>query len=167
MYTAEINDKTYEIEFSDQTCSKGKINGQNFELDVIEKGNSFHIISNYKSYNINVINLNESAKSVTLEIDRQIIQVKITDELDILLKSMGINEQKIKKNTDLKAPMPGLVSKIFVNIGDQINEGDNLLVLEAMKMENNLKAESSAVIKDILVKQGSSVEKNEILIRFE
>jgi len=68
---------------------------------------------------------------------------------------------------DLKAPMPGLVLDVLVKEGQQIKKGENLLVLEAMKMENNLKALSDAVVKKVNVGKGARVEKNEILIELE
>lgn len=167
MLTANINNKKYEIEFVDESNNIGFINDIDFNLDVVQNQNSFHILKDNYSYNVNILSVNPEEKVVSLEINKKILDVKITDEIDRLLNSMGINERKTNKNTDLKAPMPGLVSKVFVSKGDEIKKGDNLLVLEAMKMENNLKAENNAIIKDIIVKQGNSVEKNEVLITFE
>ena len=69
-----------------------------------------------------------------------------------------------QKVNDLKAPMPGLVLDILVSEGQTIQKGDNLLVLEAMKMENNLKATNDAVVKKIKVSKGDKVEKNTVLI---
>ncbi|MCF6185251.1 MAG: biotin/lipoyl-binding protein [Bacteroidales bacterium] len=63
--------------------------------------------------------------------------------------------------------MPGLIVKIPVKKDDFVKQGEILLVLEAMKMENNLKAEHDVTIKNILVQNGNSVEKNEVLIVFE
>ena len=167
MYTARVNKKNYEIEFNDQSSDSGKINGKDFQLNIIKTGNSYHILKDNNSYNINIISVNYSEKQVSLEVNKHQYTINITDKLDVLLKSMGINKQTTKTNKDLKAPMPGLVTKIFVKKGDDIKKGDVLLVLEAMKMENNLKAENNTKIKDIIVKQGNSVEKNEVLIIFE
>ncbi|HNH66215.1 MAG TPA: biotin/lipoyl-binding protein, partial [Bacteroidia bacterium] len=69
-----------------------------------------------------------------------------------------------QKVNDLKAPMPGLVLDILVSEGQTIQKGDSLLVLEAMKMENNLKAINDAVVKKINVSKGDKVEKNTVLI---
>ncbi len=64
----------------------------------------------------------------------------------------------------IKSPMPGLIIKVNKKIGDKVKAGDSLLLLEAMKMENDLKANTNGIVKEISVKEGSSVEKNEILI---
>ncbi|MNF13023.1 Glutaconyl-CoA decarboxylase subunit gamma [compost metagenome] len=67
---------------------------------------------------------------------------------------------------EIKAPMPGLVLNVIVESGQEVNKGDNLLILEAMKMENIIKSPSSGIVKKILVTKGDKVEKNEILIQF-
>ena len=60
--------------------------------------------------------------------------------------------------------MPGLVLKVLVNEGQEFKKGDNLLVLEAMKMENILKAPVDGTVKGIKIKAGDKVEKNEVLL---
>ncbi len=168
MFTAKINNKEYNIEFNDKSGNTGTIAGQPFEINITKKDNkSFHIISDYKSYNLNVLSINKEEKTVKLKVNEKTFEIKITDELDKLLKTMGIQNHKSQKNKDLKAPMPGLVTDILINIGDAVQKGDNLLVLEAMKMENNLKVEQDAIIKDIVIKKGNSVEKNQVLVIFE
>ena len=60
--------------------------------------------------------------------------------------------------------MPGLVVKVLVEKGMQVNEGDSLLILEAMKMENIIKAASTATVTSVNIKPGQKVEKGELLI---
>lgn len=64
----------------------------------------------------------------------------------------------------VRAPMPGLVVKIEVAVGDRVEAGQGVAIVEAMKMENELKAESAAVVREILVEAGQAVEKDQILI---
>ncbi len=63
--------------------------------------------------------------------------------------------------------MPGMVLKVLVNAGDEVKKGDNLLILEAMKMENILKSTTDGTVSKVLVKQGYKVEKNQVLIQFK
>lgn len=68
---------------------------------------------------------------------------------------------------DLRSGMPGKIIEIFVKTGDIVKEGKSLLIMEAMKMENEMRAASDVKIKEICVKQGDSVESGAILIKFE
>jgi pyruvate carboxylase subunit B len=67
----------------------------------------------------------------------------------------------------LKAPMPGLVLRVQVTPGQAVAAGAGLVVLEAMKMENELKAPASAVVRAVRVQPGEAVEKGQVLIEFE
>ena len=69
--------------------------------------------------------------------------------------------------TRLKSTMPGLVVEIKVGPGDAVDKGMPLLVLEAMKMENVIKAKGKAVVKTVKVSVGEAVEKGDILVEFE
>jgi biotin carboxyl carrier protein len=63
--------------------------------------------------------------------------------------------------------MPGLVLNVFVEVGQEVQKGDNLLVLEAMKMENIIKATGTGKVKNIVVNQKQAVDKNQLLIEME
>jgi biotin carboxyl carrier protein len=79
---------------------------------------------------------------------------------------LGLDNLQSAKVAELKAPMPGLVLSILVKEGDEIKKGDNLLVLEAMKMENIIKSPADVTIKSIRIKPSDKVEKNQVLIQF-
>ena len=66
--------------------------------------------------------------------------------------------------TPVEAPMPGIIIRLEKNVGDQVEEGDVLLILEAMKMENSITAPASGVIKEIRVKEGENVSKGQVLV---
>lgn len=77
-----------------------------------------------------------------------------------------------KQNSDnvtkvLKAPMPGMVLEVNIKEGDQVNEGDDLLTLEAMKMENSIKSPLSGIVKEIFIKKNSPVQKDAKLLSIE
>ena len=65
-----------------------------------------------------------------------------------------------------EAPMPGMVLKTFIADGDQIKKGDNLFILEAMKMENIIKSPDDVVVKTVKIKPGDKVEKGQVLVQF-
>ena len=68
---------------------------------------------------------------------------------------------------EVGAPMPGKIFKMNVNVGDEVQEGDVLLVTEAMKMETNVKSKKTGVIKDILFGEGDQVDQGDLLLVFE
>lgn len=71
------------------------------------------------------------------------------------------------KANALKAPLPGVITDILVEVGQEVNVGDNIIVLEAMKMANNLQAEKSGKVTAICVKIGQSVMEDEALVVIE
>jgi biotin carboxyl carrier protein len=73
----------------------------------------------------------------------------------------------VKKVSEIKSPMPGLVLDILVKPGDVIKKGDQVLILEAMKMENILKSQTDATVKSVEIETGIAVEKGQVLIKFE
>lgn len=129
--------------------------------------NRLHIIVNHKSYTAELIEALPAEKQFRVRINGNSYTVKLKDKYDELLQQLGMDKMLSAKVNDLKAPMPGLVLDVLVQEGQQIKKGENLLVLEAMKMENNLKATNDAVVKKIKVGKGARVEKNEILIELE
>ena len=64
----------------------------------------------------------------------------------------------------LKSPLPGVVLDIFVHVGDTITTGQKVMLLEAMKMENNIEADKNGVVKAIKVNKGDSVQEGDVLI---
>ena len=168
MYSVQVNKKEFNIEFDNKSNKKGKIDEDNFDLDLIEiKENSYHVLFDDKSYNVEVSNINEVAKEVIVTVNNMKHKVRVKNEFDNMLKKLGFQNVDNLKVKNLKAPMPGLVVEILVSEGDNIKKGENIVVLEAMKMENNLKATDNVKIKKVITEKGKSVEKNDILITFE
>ncbi|MDA8124081.1 MAG: biotin/lipoyl-binding protein [Deltaproteobacteria bacterium] len=70
-------------------------------------------------------------------------------------------------SVEVKAPMPGKILEVLVKVGDQVKEDDELLMLEAMKMENPIYAPADGTVKDIKVKASDSVETDQLLVVIE
>ncbi len=125
------------------------------------------LITPNKVYTITCLNVNHETKTLTLLYNGNKFNASITEPIDEILKSMGLENALTPKISDMKAPMPGLVLQVLVNAGDTVNKGDKILVLEAMKMENAIKSPTDGIVNDVLVSQGMAVDKNQVLITFK
>lgn len=102
-----------------------------------------------------------------IKINHRVFEVKKKGELDDLISAMGLDVPKVRKLKELQAPMPGRIVQVTVEVGMELNLGDEILSLEAMKMENVLKAEGVGRVKAILISANQVVEKGTVLIEFE
>jgi biotin carboxyl carrier protein len=164
MLKAKLNNKSYEVDFN-----KGQpvLNGSPLLWDLTRiNDTTFHILHNNKSYSAELVQLDKVTKSVKLKINGIVQTVELKDRYDLLLEKMGINGSAASKLNSVKAPMPGLIVKINVAVGDVVKPGDALIVLEAMKMENVIKSIGEATVSQVKVKKGNSVEKGQVLIEF-
>lgn len=125
------------------------------------------ILFNNKSYTAIIEKTDLKNKELVLRINGQVHKVAIKEPIDQLLSSMGLDLKAMQKVEPVRAPMPGMILKILVEPGQQINKGDGLLILEAMKMENVLKASGPATVKAIRAEEKTAVEKGAILIELE
>lgn len=166
MNKATVNNKfTFEI---NEKHNKVFINGTETDACIQKIGDgSFHVISEYRSYNAELESVDPDEKTFTFLINGHSYTVKIQDRFDLLLKELGMSSMASNKVSDIKAPMPGLVLEIIAKEGQELNKGDEVLVLEAMKMENVLKAPGDGVVKSVSVKVGDAVEKNQVLVVLE
>lgn len=158
--------ETFTIEdFKDHSAL---VNGTEQVWDSIEiKEKKFHIIKSKRSYVVEVVSADAETKTFELKVNNTVYKTKVEDRFDLLLQKLGMDNLGASAASELKAPMPGMVLKVEVAKGKEVKEGDPLVVLEAMKMENVLKSPTDAVIQSVEVTEGQAVEKNQILIQFE
>lgn len=157
------------FQFQIQKQSSGyKMNGQEINPR-IQRVNEhlWKATLNDREFDIFIQKVDHETQEVTLSINGKKGTVKLESRAAKLLKSLGMENAFKKKIENVKAPMPGLIHSIMVNQGDQIEQGDPLFILEAMKMENVIKSSGAGIISDIHVKPKESVEKNQLLISFE
>lgn len=137
-------------------------------LDVVETAtNQYHILQDNTTIKAEVLNTNFNTKKYVIKVNNNTYNVDIQDALDQQIEALGFEIGASKQVNDIKAPMPGLILEICVNVGDEVKEDDALLILEAMKMENVINSPRDGIIKSISVKQGETVDKNALLIEFE
>ena len=143
------------------------LNGSPFEGDVVRLSpRHYHVLWNNRSYDVELVEQDSLEKKTVLKINGQLLTTTAQDRVALLLESMGLGHAAVTKINDVKAPMPGLIQSVDVEVGQIISKGDILLVLVAMKMENAIKAPADATVKAIRITPGSGVEKNQVLIEF-
>jgi biotin carboxyl carrier protein len=164
MYKASVNKKSFAVEPSDDGF---KINDEVIAWDLVKIADGiFHILHNNKSYRAEVVKADHATKTFTIRINGRNYTVDVKDRFDLLLEKMGMNGSTAGKINSVKAPMPGLIIDLKIKAGDQVKQGDPLLILEAMKMENIIKSPGEGTVKLVKIKKGDSVEKNQVLIEF-
>ncbi len=157
-YTISVNGQ-YEMEVDQATA---------LQLDIKPQGDdSWHILKNKKAYIAKVVATDFAHKKIQLSLNGKTFQVSIADDYDRLVKQLGLSVVSSVKVNEVKAPMPGLVLDIAVEVGQEVKKGDGLLILEAMKMENVIKSVGDGVVKEILIEKGTAVEKGQLLIQME
>lgn len=153
--------KANEFEF---TFTKGMVDG----IDILKRSETdYHIIKDHRSVNAKLIGTDIHNKKATVEIEGDIFEIEIREELDQMLEKMGFGTVSNKQIKEIKAPMPGLVLEIAVSEGQEVKEGEKILILVAMKMENSIMIHTTAKIKRIAVKAGQAVEKGQLLVELE
>ncbi len=166
MYKITINDKKT-LTSENGVDGSYLIDGISMNPDIIQiREGVFHILLENKSYNAEVLKHDPVEKCFHIRVNNNTYKIAVKDRYDELLKALGMDTAATGKATDLKAPMPGLVVEVAVTEGQEVKKGDKLVVLEAMKMENILKASADAVVKKVRAVKGKTVEKNEVLVLF-
>ena len=138
-------------------------------LDFINNNDKpyYHLLDNNTAYQVELVAADYRTKEFTFRVNGNLYNTKISDKYDQLVQKLGLKVGGHQKINDLKAPMPGLVLDIAVEIGQKVQKGDKILILEAMKMENIIKAAADVTIKSIHITQGQAVDKGQLLLDFE
>lgn len=144
------------------------VNGKEIYPELVKTDeHTWHLLAGDTSYRVLLHETDPAGKFVVFEINGKKVRADISNPMDLLLKTLGIDNSAAKKVKDLKAPMPGLIREVKIKEGDILQPGDPVLILEAMKMENVLKAPAELTVKSLKVQAGDKVEKNAVLVVFE
>lgn len=144
------------------------LNGKPVQLDVAEvRPGEFNVIKDNVSFTVEVLELKRAEKKCIVKVNGNEYEIELKDKMDLLLQQMGMNKRATPAAGNLKAPMPGKVLRVDVTEGQSVRKGDSVLILEAMKMENTIKATGEATVKAIHVKAGDTVEKGQVMVEME
>ena len=160
MYEVAAAGKVFQISVEDGTV---QVAGSEKTVDyLLGADDSGHLLIDGRSVEFAVVAVEGGTWSVSL--DGRTYDVVVKSRKEQLLEKFGGAAGGTSRHRDIKAPMPGLVLRLEVEEGQSVKAGEPLLVLEAMKMENELTAPSDGVVEAIHVSAGDAVSKNALLI---
>lgn len=166
MYKVTFEDRELSVDLEAPGSAIIDGNAVQYDMESVEK-DCWNVIANHKSYNVRLIERNDIEKTMTLLVNNRSYTVSLRDRFDELLDKMGMSVGAGAQLNELKAPMPGLVVDVITTPGSAVEKGETLLILEAMKMENVIKAAGTSTVKALHIVKGQTVEKNQLLISFE
>lgn len=142
---------------------KYTINGNKYEVAIASiEDNIANVVVNGEEYKVEMEKEAEPVKKkvVVKPVAQQQAAADATE-------STGGNSAKVNMNNAVKSPLPGVITEIKVAVGDEVKAGDTVVVLEAMKMANNLEAEKGGKVTAVLVSEGESVMEDTPLVVIE
>lgn len=149
-----------QVETNGQTYLKEK--NVKIEYDFTPIGNNrYTFILNNTSHLVHIVKENGTYH---VHLDGDYFPVQVEDERMRDLRALVEQASQAGGEHTLVAPIPGIITKLMVKEGDKVQNGDGLIILEAMKMENEIKAEQSGTIRKIFITEGTPVEKDQNLI---
>jgi acetyl/propionyl-CoA carboxylase alpha subunit len=157
-----INEKKFPVEKKE---GKTIINGKEvtYKAKYLSEDKIVLSLGN-KSFEIEKLNIDK--KNYKLKVGQKIVEVSIKDSLDKILERLGMDAMVEEAVNEVLAPMPGAIINVMVKEGDEVQKGDPLIILEAMKMENIIKSPTDATVTAVNVKVGQNVDKNHPLVIF-
>ena len=159
-YKAILKEKEYQFEILDNATIK--IDGVVYHIIKPNKG-FFQVQINNKSFVASCKTTLENEYEVSILHD--IVHIILEDERSCILKKYQKTDAKPTGTFIVTAPMPGLITSIKVKAGEAIEKGKGILVLEAMKMENEICSSHSGKVLSIIAEKGMIVEKGQVLLR--
>ncbi len=160
-YITVVNEQEYIIEIDSD--SQVRVNGQLYEIDFqqLTGDGVLSLLLEHRSLE-GVIEERDDLWQVLMK--GELYSVKVQDERAYRLAKMRGVDAAGSGDATIRSPMPGLIVDVPVAEGDVVAKGDQIVILESMKMENELKATADGVVSRILVGKGDSVEKGQDLV---
>jgi len=160
-YIVSIDENKHLLKILGQ--NKVELNGENYGVELSQLSKYTYLLKiNNKVYHVTSEKLNGS--DYTFAIDGSTFNTTVRTTLEEKANEYLQNKAKESGTEIIKSPMPGLIVKILKQVGDNVEVGDPIILLEAMKMENEIRASASGVIKSISAKENFSVEKGQALL---
>ncbi|WP_340102708.1 biotin/lipoyl-containing protein [Rhodohalobacter sp. 8-1] len=164
-YEAAFGDSVFDVALNLDE-STAKINKDEIEFEIVDHSDS-QILFRVGTTLHKIRNIRVDGGEVECTVDGKWIAATLKNEQQLLLEKLGFKTAAEKSIGSLQAPMPGKILELLAAEGDDVELGDPVVILEAMKMENELKAPCAGTILSVSVTTGASVEKNQIILEIE
>ena len=143
-----------------------KVQGVDYDVEIEEvEGNVAKVVVNGIRFDVELkqpINPTSTLKKVRVEAPKPVARPAIPTAAPAAAPAAPA--APAGSGSPVKAPLPGTVTELKVNVGDTVKQGDVVLVLEAMKMQNNIESEYNGTVTSITVKQGETVMEGAVLM---
>ncbi|MFQ5678617.1 MAG: biotin/lipoyl-containing protein [Gemmatimonadota bacterium] len=162
-YFVALNGREREVELTEEGV---RVDGQalHAELARIAGGPELHLKLGSRGFSLSAVRTEDGWD---VEVYGRRIRTSVEDERARAIRELAGLALAEAGPRELRAPMPGLVLKVFVEPGHRVEAGDPLVVVEAMKMENELRAEAGGTVASVPVEEGGTVSQNDLLVTFE
>jgi len=142
------------------------VDNELYEVDIVKVSNQeFSMLYHGRSFNIEVIESNVpkhfNVNTLYFKFDVEVI------DNESRYRQSRMQSKQIHNDNTIRSPMPGKVVKVYVKPGDVVEEGQSLIVLSAMKMESEFKAGKRGIVREVPVKEGETVDNNQLLVLIE
>ncbi len=128
-------------------------------IEQVQEG-VFSLLINHRSFLVSI----GDSHSGQVNVNGRPFQITILDEIHVRLRELGWTANQEEPDQVIRAQIPGLITRIFPRLGDRVEPGQPLFLMEAMKMENEIKAPHGGIVKQIFVDAGETVEKGITII---
>jgi glutaconyl-CoA/methylmalonyl-CoA decarboxylase subunit gamma len=143
--------------------------------------NEYNFVINGNSYKVNILKINEQIADVEVNGTRYEVNIeqlfqqktpKVVSPPRVVESAITRAPLTVKPGQDIsvktvKAPLPGVILEVLIKVGDEVKASQNLLKMEAMKMENDIQSPSAGVVKEIFVSKGENVLEGSPLVKIE
>lgn len=168
-YEVKLNDRIAMVELLSRQDDKllVTVDGKEYELDFVKiSEGSYSVIYQHRSFNIELIPANGGVKKYLVNTFKNTYEVEI---IDAEAKYLASRKKGLDDDGDsvIAAPIPGKVVKVFVENGEQVEAGQTVIIISAMKMESEFKAKKAGKILDVKVTEGQTVEARQPMIVIE
>jgi len=160
-YHTQVEDIAYEIEIEDDGSIT--VDGEPVNADLLQVG-PLGLYSLLIDNNSTELVVEEDRFGYRVMLGGRTFDVKVADERQLRLSGERTGFATASGDLTIRAPIPGLVVRVLVNEGEELQANQPVLILEAMKMENELRAPREGVVKEIKIKAGESVDQGAELI---